>query len=300
VLHVLNGDATLAVFPSTLPGHRGVWRDIMVEGPPVDDGAARAAWLAPRLGVMPAEYERGWRDGHALLAHAADDDDVVLWFEQDLFCAINLWFVMARIPPTTRLSLVFPPLAETFDGLGSSTAEHLTELFEHRRAVDQRTRAEAEALWRAYAASDPTRLLAMTTELDFAPEAVRLHVGRFPSMANGLDEIEAATLSALGTAARTFGDLFRAVTHAPPHRRHGMGDVQFAALLRDLRPLVRIDDPAAPFGTWRLALGPEGGEVLAGRLDGLAPRALDRWLGGVHLGPGAAHWRRDGDRLVRR
>jgi hypothetical protein len=300
MLHLLNGDATLAVFPATLPGHRAVWREIMVEGPALDDGAARAAWLARRLGVIPDEYERGWREGLAALARAGADDEVILWFEQDLFCAVNLWFVITRLPATTPVWLVFPPLSDMFAGLGSLASSEFAGLFERRRRLDGDARADAEALWRAYAASDPSALARSPAALAFADEAVRLHLGRFPSTAQGVDEIEAATLHALVSGPRAFADLFRAVTHAPPHRRHGMGDVQYAAALRDLQPLIAIDGAAAPFTGWRVALTSEGLAVLEGRLDGLAPRALDRWLGGVHLRRGAPDWRWDGHRLVRR
>jgi hypothetical protein len=31
VLHILNGDATAAVFPNRLPGERAIWRDILME-----------------------------------------------------------------------------------------------------------------------------------------------------------------------------------------------------------------------------------------------------------------------------
>ena len=265
MLHLLNGDATLAVFPATLPGRRAVWRDIMVEGPPLDDGSARAAWL-----------------------------------EQDLFCAVNLWFVVARLPPSTRLSLVFPPLTDTSSGLGTLTASELGDLFERRRPLDGGERGDAAALWRASASSDPTALSETPAALAFAGEAVRLHLGRFPSTADGLDEIEAPTLRALVAGPRAFGELFRSVTHAPPHRRHGMGDVQYAAALRDLLPLIAIHDATAPFSGWTVTLTREGSEVLAGDLDGLTSRALDRWLGGVHIRPGAAGWRWDGERLVPR
>jgi hypothetical protein len=300
VLHLLNGDATLAVFPASLPGHRAVWRDIMVEGPAVDDGAVRAAWLAPRLGVTPEEYERRWRDGHVVLARAAADDEIILWFEQDLFCAVNLWFVIAHLPTTTPVWLVFPPLTASFAGLGMLTGHELADLFEHRRPLDRAARTEAAELWRAYGASDPTALVQSWAALDFAGEAVRLHLGRFPSTAQGLDEIETATLDALTPGQRGFADLFRAVTHAPTHRRHGMGDVQYAAALRDLVPLIAIEDAAGPFTSWRMALGRVGADVLAGRADGLGARALDRWLGGVRLRPGTPGWRWDGERLVRR
>jgi len=300
VLHLLNGDATLAVFPSTLPGPRIVWRDIMVEGPAVDDGAVRAGWLAPRLGVTPNEYERRWRKGLAELARATADDEVVLWFEQDLFCAVNLWFVIARLPPATPLWLVFPPLGDTFRGLGTLTSSQLAELFESRRPLDREARAEAGALWGAYAASDPRPLAETRSALAFGDDAIRLHLGRFPSIAQGLDEIEAATLRTLRPGARAFADLFRAVTHTPPLHRHGMGDVQYAAALRDLRPLIVIEGDAEPFTAWRLALTQDGADVVEGRLDGLARRTPDRWRGGVHLRPGAPDWRWDGRRLVRR
>jgi hypothetical protein len=299
VLHLLNGDATLAVFPSTLPGHHGVWRDIMVEGPAIDDGAARAVWLAPRLGVTPEEYERGWRQGQALLARAGGADEVVLWFEQDLFCAVNLWFIVARLPPTTPLWLVFPPLNHSCAGLGALATSELTELFESRRRLDGDARREADALWRAYAASDPTGVARTRSSLAFADEAIRLHLGRFPSADNGLNEIETATLHALVPGPQLFGALFRAVTHAPAHRRHGMGDVQYAAVLRELQPLIALEGDTTPFSRWRVILTQHGAHVLEGRLDGLAARTLDRWLGGVHLQSSEPGWRWDGARMVR-
>jgi hypothetical protein len=300
VLHVLNGDATATVFPSTLPGNRAVWRDIMVEGPPVDDGTVRGSWLAPRLGVTLDQYEQGWREGQATLARAAADDEVILWFEQDLFCAVNLWFVLGRLPASTSVSLIFPPLSETFGGLGTLASGELARLFEGRRRLLGPTRAEAGTLWRAYADSNPTLLAQTHASLDFSGEAVRLHLGRFPSTAGGVDEIEQATLRALVAGPRPFDDLFRAVMRAPPLRRHGMGDVQYAAALRDLVPLVALDDPRGAFTGWRIALTSEGTAVLEGRRDGLVSRTLDRWLGGVRLQPRAPDWRWDGERLVRR
>ena len=272
----------------------------MVEGPAGADGAARAAWLAPRLGVTPEEYAGGWREGQETLARAAGEDEVVLWFEQDLFCAANLWFVLDRLAPTTPVSLVFPRLTDAFDGLGTSAADDFTPLFEHRARLDTATRAEARALWRAYAGPDPTTLARIPGGgLPFARKAVRLHLARFPSSSNGLDEIEMATLHELVSGPRAFPALFRAVMHAPPLREHGMGDVQYAAALRDLHPLVTIDVLAAPFADWRVALAPDGREVLGDRLDGLATRLLERWLGGVHLRPGARLWRWDGSRILR-
>jgi hypothetical protein len=299
VLHLLNGDATASRFPAALPGDRDVWRDIMVEGPAVDDGAARAAWLAPRLGVTPAEYECGWREGHTRLAHAAAHDEVVLWFEQDLFCAVNVWYVLEQLPASTPVSLVFPPLTHAFDGLGTLPPEAFGPLFEERVRVSDSDRADASRLWRAYAAPEPTELPHVGGRFPFARHAVRLHLGRFPSTTHGLDEIELATLNELVAGPQPFSALFRSVMHGARLRPHGMGDVQFAAALRDLEPLVAIENAAAPPGQWRMSLTATGADVLAERLDGLASRALDRWLGGVHMTPGSRVWRWDGGRILR-
>ena len=176
MLHLLNGDATASVFPPSLPGERAVWRDILVEGPPVDDGAARARWLAPRLGIAVEDYERTWRDGQALLARAAACDEIVLWFEQDLFCAVNLWFVLSRLPPAAVVSLVFPPLDDAFAGLGTLSPDDFAPLFADRRRLDPAGRADAVALWSAYADSDPTGLTRLDPRLPFGREAALLHL----------------------------------------------------------------------------------------------------------------------------
>jgi hypothetical protein len=197
------------------------------------------------------------------------------------------------------VSLVFPALTDGFEGLGTAASHELVDMFERRRALDLVARSQAASLWRAYADSDPTALPQAPAALDFAQQAVRLHLSRFPSTRRGLDEIETATLRGLVSGARSFGDLFRAVTRTSALRIYGMGDVQYAAALRDLAPLIAIDRVGAAFSTWRITLTPRGIDVLEGRLDGLGPRALDRWLGGVHLRPGGPDWRWDGARIVR-
>src|SRR5436309_2600660 len=104
-----------------------------MEGPAATDTETRAAWLATRLGVGIDDYARRWREGQSMLAHAKEHDEVVLWFEQDLFCATNLWFVLDRLE-AARVSLVFPPLSAGA-GLGALTPDTFEPLFERRRAL---------------------------------------------------------------------------------------------------------------------------------------------------------------------
>jgi Domain of unknown function (DUF1835) len=300
VLHVLNGDATATVFAEAgVAGERLVWRDILVEGPvPAVPGtpamAARAAYLTERLGIDADEYVRGVEAQTARLTEARGHDEVVLWFEQDLFCAVTLWSLLdwfTRHAPAAPLSLVYPAPDGAARGLGAMEPSRLAALFVSRRPVAEQTRTAGAQAWAAYAGPDPLASAAFvgrdTPALPFVAGAFRCHFGRFPSLANGLNEVESATLDVLRRGRRQFSELFREVSAHPGVRLHGMGDVQFAACLRGLDPLVHTGDDAVDVTERGLA-------VLAGHEDWLGIRPIDTWLGGVHLGRDRPLWRWDG------
>jgi hypothetical protein len=306
MLHVLNGDATAAVFAgASLTGERLVWRDILVEGPvaagtATRPSAERAAYLAGALGIDADAYVRGVESQTARLAAAPADEEIVLWFEQDLFCAVTLWSLLdwlTRHRPATPLSLVYPALDEEVKGLGTMAGQ-LATLFADRQPVSEQARLLGARAWCAYAGPDPSASAPLVEHepaaLPFVRGAFRCHLGRFPSLANGLNELETATLTALRRGPRRFGELFQEVTALPHLRRHGMGDLQFAACLRGLIPLVTITGAAIP--TAEIDITARGYEVEAGEVDWLVLHPIDTWLGGVHLHRGGPLWRWDGAR----
>jgi hypothetical protein len=306
MLHVLNGDATATVFERAgLEGERLVWRDILVEGPiaAVDDAAAlkaRAEFLAARLGLDRATYiERVHEQARGLEA-APKHDEVVLWFEQDLFCAVTLWRLLdwfADHAPDTRLSLVYPAI-EDAAALGGREPAELAALFAERTPVTADTLALGRRAWAAYTSADPFDGAPFVEREDaalpFVRSAFRCHLGRFPSVANGLNELETALLSALRRGPRAFGELFRQVTAHPRVRRHGLGDVQFAACVRALAPLVRL--LGGDVMRAEVEITPRGRDVVAGDEDWLRVQPIDTWLGGVRLAEGRPLWRWDGAR----
>jgi hypothetical protein len=312
MLHVLNGDETRRVFERAgIAGDVVVWRDILVEGPVNGDGdavpalAARAAFLAERLAMDRERYARGAREQADALEAARGHDEVVLWFEQDLFCTVNLWRLLdwfAGRPPAPRLSLVYPSTDEA-KGLGAEEPARLAALFEARQAIGDDTLALGRRAWAAYASDDPLDSAALVEHEDaalpFVRGAFRCHLGRFPSVANGLNEVETGILAVLRRGPRDFGDLFREVTTHPRVRRHGMGDVQFAGTTRGLAPLLRV--LGGDVMQAELEITQVGRDVVAGDTDWLSVRPIDTWLGGVRLAEGRPLWRWDGarGRLVR-
>jgi len=291
VIHILNGDETVPAFDAAgVAGERLIWRDILVEGPLGTEGTAeaRARYLAARFGIDHDEYARVFTESRRALTAASRHDEVVLWFEHDLFCAVNLCFLLGHLADASPAGLTLVWLAEP---LATLDAERLRQAYATRREADPATLTAASAAWRAFTSRDPRALQSAEVDgLPFLGEALRRQLHRFPSVDNGLDEIETAALAVLEGGPREFRDVFAQVTRTPTLRRHGMGDVQLAgdlgALATGDAPLVTRED-----ATWRLS--DAGRATLARQHDRVAALGIDRWLGGVHLSGRGPLWRWD-------
>jgi len=143
ILHVLNGDSTAYLFRQTaLPGEVLVWREMLSEGrvPVTDDFAPfwqqRGDFLAKTYGFDRAEYERDVVNEAQRLLDFWQFDEITLWFEFDLFCQINLLYLLNFFANqdlgTTRLTLVSPgshPEHLHFKGMGALSPPQLAALW---------------------------------------------------------------------------------------------------------------------------------------------------------------------------
>lgn len=146
-LHVATGTCTTNIIEAAgIPGMQSIWADPLYEGP-VPAGLSdeelldvRARYLAGPTqdsSVEPLKDLRRWRQ--TIAAHDAYDE-LVLWFEHDLFDQLNLiqilsW-ISSRLPAAKVVSLVcigsFPGHPR-FKGLGELTPDELASLLETRR-----------------------------------------------------------------------------------------------------------------------------------------------------------------------
>ena len=316
MLHVTNGDVAAELIRlSGVTGEVAVTADVLHEGP-VPGGLPPERWRKVRARYLA---ESGYVDYDSALAdltrrdHALEDyrsyDEVVLWFEHDLFDQLLLIRVLdgfaGRNLGGTELSMIcigeFPGVAP-FHGLGQLTPPQMATLLPRRQRVNEGQKLLARDAWRAFCAPDPTGLEALlqrdTSPLPFLAGALRRHLQELPWTSDGLARSERQILRGLAEGSSTFEELFRATQRM--EERVYMGDWSFSRILRDLaslpRPLLRLE--AAPSGAvraQRVSLTATGREVLDGRDDWVRIRGIDRWLGGVHLhGPEAA-WRWDGE-----
>ncbi len=325
MLHVTNGDvAAEGIRLSGVVGEGGevtVTADLLHEGP-TPGGLPPERWRKVRARYLA---ESGYDDYDSCLArltlwdHTLEDyesyDEVVLWFEHDLFDQLLLiraldTFAGRGIGSTggTELSLICVgelPGVVPFHGLGQLTPQQMATLLPRRQRVDEARKLLARGAWRAFCAADPTGLVALlgrdTSPLPFLAGALRRHLEEFPAVANGLSRSERQILRAASEEPQgttTFEEAFRA-TQAMEERVY-MGDASFHRVLRDLasppRPLLRLEPGSqGTLRSLRISLTASGREVLEGRDDWVRSRGIDRWLGGVHLQGAEAAWRWDAE-----
>ncbi len=319
MLHVHNGDSSAETAKNTnLPGEHLAWREALVCGPapghlPEQDFLkVRAAHLAESYGVKQEKCEAELRAQYQALRKFSDHEEVVLWFEHDLFCQVQLiylldWFAQRELNQT-RLSLIcignFPG-CEMFHGLGQLNEQQLSSLFPERKEVTAAQLQLASDAWRAYSAPDALGLIGLLktdmSALPFLETAFRKHLQRFPSTRNGLGRVENAGLELIAAGYHQFKSLFPAFTRN--EREYGFGDAQ---LYLELKRLAKAPTPLLTNGgnetldparilLSSFELTQHGTAALAGEEDFVVQNGIDEWIGGIHLKGSEAAWRWDND-----
>lgn len=327
-LHVANGTSTTRTIESAgIPGARSIWADPLYEGP-VPAGLsdtellemrqqylngpgdlAWRAWAGPDLSVDPANDLREWR---AAIERHESYDELILWFEHDLFDQLNLIQLLAwireRLPPTKPVSLIciasFPGRPD-FKGLGELRPHELASLVGTRQRVGGGQYELAERAWLAFRAPTPEALDALrsgdTSALPYLAPAIGRFLQEYPWTRDGLSRTERRLLDLAD------GDGI-ALSKAFPRMHDGetvyyVTDASLAALAETLShvdpPLLTLDLSSVEEGLvlqGHAALTDAGRSVLSGEHDRVTACGIDRWLGGVHLQSGGRLWRWDDTR----
>jgi len=323
MLHITNGDNAVALMHEAgLSGEYLPWRDILHEGP-VPAGLdlselseVRARFIADCGWGGYTDVLAEFRHRDARLIRCLQDEEVVLWFEHDLYDQLQILQILdwlaVHAPEKTRLSLICiaeHPEVDSFHGLADLLPHHMGPLLEQRSPLTRNQVALASAGWRAFGSADPRDVEGFlrldTAVLPFLAPALRRHLEEFPGLGDGLSRTQRTILEVLAAGPCNPIALFRRAQAREPARF--MGDWPFWRHLQQLSrgpaPLVRTDqgpdsrfpprshtDKALQGLTVRLTAA--GKAALEGRLDHTVANGIDRWLGGVHLTPDSL-WRWD-------
>jgi hypothetical protein len=99
IYNILNGDSLAHSFPDAkIEGDIIVVREALMDGDLSGD-SLNDFWRsrAKYHGSIEAEYHNGVAKEFEKIINAPDNTEFNLWFEYDLFCQVNMWFVISII-----------------------------------------------------------------------------------------------------------------------------------------------------------------------------------------------------------
>ncbi|AKD05122.1 DUF1835 domain-containing protein [Pontibacter korlensis] len=280
-LHILNGDASLPAFnAANLPGQVLVWREVLSEGPAFYTLSEKEFWRKRQEYITSAysksseKYKEKVIDELKKLEGAGAFFEVVLWFDTDLMCQINLLYLLQYLQQI-KPSIVSVCTPAPGRNIAFLKPDEFQQLLEDRQQLTEEQLQQAVKLWQLYAGPSPINLQLhlqqLLMPLPYLQQALQLHLLRFPDCTDGLSHPERMLLQIIQNGARSEAELMQQFWQQEPG--YGFGDAQLKQILSHLQPdLVQAKEP--------LSLSFFGERVLEGYAS-FTPKS--RWVGGMEI-----------------
>ena len=234
--HVLNGDALAERFPNSLDGKRLVFRECLIEGPVSSLEEEHLFFDRRAKYISDIHPECSIEDYYSLtvtelreLHSLPPNVPIYFWFEDDLFCQANLWFLFAYVDTHKMNHPLYwvRPNEHTPWGFGGLSDAQLVEAFQNRQQI-----ANPEIyvkLWHAYQQNDFSSLQQLASSTDHVEASVQAHIDRFPED-NSLGRPQRTIISIIQELnTLDFGTIFQ--EFCTRESIYGFGDLQFKRLL---------------------------------------------------------------------
>ncbi|WP_272149447.1 DUF1835 domain-containing protein [Tenacibaculum aiptasiae] len=260
LLHITNGDiTTLQLKNLNFKGDIITWREMLCEGKTSVDVGSENFWKT-RFDFLKSSYKvtkRKFIDytlkEYRNLCNQKKQDEIVLWFEYDLFCQINMLAVISwlkRYRKNQKISLVCSGKvanSEKMLGLGELSPIQLKEHFKNRIILSQDDIEYADYIWQLYCSDSPLQLENASkfnpkSPFVYLEEAIKAHLLRFPSIENGLNHIENNILKTAKN--NKFETKNKFIGHLLSNQEvYGYGDIQYVNKTNQLKSLFSSFNP---------------------------------------------------------
>lgn len=194
IYNILNGDSLAYSFPDAkIEGDVIVVREGLIDGDLSGDNL-HDFWQsrAKYMGLAAAEYHNNVVKEFEKIRNAPDNSTFNLWFEYDLFCQVNMWFVISIIDSLTIKKKVFAVYTSYLDktnelfwnGFGPANADELKVCYENKIPLSEADIHFGKDLWEAYRNGNLEELTNLSkhpsSAFPYLQEVVKAHVDRFP------------------------------------------------------------------------------------------------------------------------
>lgn len=236
--HILNGDCIADQLGQIKINQEIiVCRECLIDGNLTADGSCdfwtiRAKFIADTYNTSTEEYFNRTVKEFEKLKALTDNSEVCLWFENDLFCQTNMWFVISLLTdqPTIKIYRIFPTINNINDkwkGFGISDAEMLEQSYSSKVLFKQQDIRLGNNLWTAYKNNDLKKLKELSNFqsncFQYLEEVCQAHIDRFPTE-NTLGRPDKTVKEIIETISTNFQDVFSEFSNR--EGIYGFGDLQ--------------------------------------------------------------------------
>lgn len=242
-MHILNGDALRAHLPVSIDGEIIITRECLVDGDVTGNSleqlfANRSRFLLEAYNSPENKYKEEVIPEFDKIKKLGNRSCINLWFEDDLFCQVNLWFVCHLLSQFTTTSDVYlvRPSSDNQYGFGGMSETALELAYQQRIRIDEKNLSDFATLWKLYQHQDHIQMMFLAErlkhEFPFLINAVHADKDRLP-IDGSLGRPQKTLLSIIEDfKTHDFGVIFKEFCKREPV--YGFGDLQVKRLLDGL------------------------------------------------------------------
>jgi len=252
ILHITNGDSTTNYLKKlNFQGDFITWREMLCEGKTSTDVGSEHFWKS-RFDFLKQSYKVTKKQFIDLtlkeyrnLCNHKSQEEIVLWFEYDLFCQINMIAVISwlkRYRKGRKISLVCSGEVKGSNkllGLAELTEKQLKTQYQNKTELTIDDIEYADYVWQLYCSDNPIKLqnvyqYQQNTTFKYLIDSLLVHLQRFPSIGNGLNNVENSILDiTVNSALNSQDELIRKLLQQ--ENQYGFGDLQYKKQVNDLK-----------------------------------------------------------------
>ncbi|WP_298365484.1 DUF1835 domain-containing protein [uncultured Lutibacter sp.] len=259
VLHVVNGDYTAQIFKQTIiKGKVVVWRELLCEGPiEIEVGSDdfwmnRYSYIKTNFGVERLEYFDKTIKEIIQLEDLEKFDEVVLWFEYDLFCQVNLIAACSYLLQSFRKDVAYFLVCTGYEkgknelqSLSNYMPKQYPNLLENRIKISKTNLEFANNCWKIFVENKKDNLKNYNfkhSKFRYLQKAIDQHLETFPKE-NGLNEIENKILELIESNSFSKNEIIRQLLlWQNAETVYGFGDLQYFNYLQKLSKYFEVKD----------------------------------------------------------
>ena len=288
-LHITNGDhLTSYLNELNIPGEKLTWQEMLCEGPTLLNINSEA-FFKSRAAFFSTNYNidldvEAFKTEIGKLDQSERYSEIILWFEYDLFCHINMIAVLNLIQQKKIDLPIFLvcsgriPGTKNLKGLSELSPEQLIAHYHERVKLNAADMDLASTIWGIYCGKDHNLLkpfIVKSSTFKYLSNCLKAHLERFPNIKSGLNVLEKNILEIVRD--NTIKSKHHLLGYALNYQGYyGFGDLQIDRIIEKLSVFFIEEETG-------LTLNRDGHEALLDQRNFLGKLKDDMTFGGVNV-----------------